>query len=84
MSTVAPTGTPLTDVEPRKSSEDLLGLESLLRPEEREWRDRARTFVEERVLPVVDEDFGRQHFRRELVEEMGSLGMLGMLLDGYG
>lgn len=84
MTTVAPAGTTLTDVEPRKSPEDLLGLESLLRPEERQWRDRTRTFVEERVLPVVDEDFERQHFRRELVEEMGSLGMLGMHLNGYG
>ncbi len=84
MTTVVPTGTTLTELEPKQSAEDLLGLESLLRPEEREWRDRTRTFVQERVLPVVDDDFERQHFRRELVEEMGALGMLGMHLEGYG
>jgi len=84
MTTVVPTVTTLTELEPKQSAEDLLGLESLLRPEEREWRDRTRTFVQERVLPVIDDDFERQHFRRELVEEMGALGMLGMHLDGYG
>jgi glutaryl-CoA dehydrogenase len=79
-----PTGTTLTDVENRQSPEDLLGLESLLRPEERAWRDRTRRFVQERIVPVVDEDFEQRHFRRELVEEMGALGLLGMHLKGYG
>jgi glutaryl-CoA dehydrogenase len=79
-----PTGTTLSDVEPRQSPEDLLGLESLLRPEERTWRDRTRAFVQERIVPVVDEDFERRHFRRELVQEMGALGLLGMHLKGYG
>jgi glutaryl-CoA dehydrogenase len=79
-----PTGTTLSDVESRQSPEDLLGLESLLRPEERTWRDRTRAFVQERIMPVVDEDFERGHFRRELVQEMGALGLLGMHLKGYG
>jgi glutaryl-CoA dehydrogenase len=79
-----PTGTTLSDVENRPSPEDLLGLERLLRPEERTWRDRTRTFVQERIVPVVDEDFEQRHFRRELVEEMGALGLLGMHLKGYG
>ena len=84
MTTVAPTGTTLTEDEPRQSPEDLLGLESLLRPDELEWRERTRSFVRERVLPVIDDDFERKHFRRELVQEMGSLGLLGMHLKGYG
>lgn len=84
MRTIVPTGTTLTDVEPRQSPEDLLGLESLLQPEEIEWRDRTRAFVQERIVPVVDEDFDRLRFRGELVEEMGKLGLLGMHIKGYG
>ncbi len=84
MTTVVPTGTELTEAEPGRSPEDLMGLDGLLGPEERAWRDGTRTWVQERVLPVIEDDFERRHFRRELVEEMGSLGVLGMHLSGYG
>ena len=84
MTTVVPTGTELTEAVPARSPEDLMALDSLLRPEERQWRDRTRAWVQERVLPVIEDDFDRKYFRRELVEEMGSLGVLGMHLSGYG
>ena len=59
-------------------------LDELLTDEERRWRQRARAFAADRILPVIDEDFEAAHFRRELVPELGAAGFLGMQLDGYG
>ena len=59
-------------------------LDALLTDEELEWRDRARRFAQERILPVIDADFEAEHFRHELVRELGELGFLGMHLTGYG
>ena len=59
-------------------------LDALLSDEEREWRDRARRFAQERILPVIEQDFEDKHFRKELVREAGELGFLGMHLAGYG
>jgi len=59
-------------------------LDALLTPEERDWQQRARTFAQERILPVIEEDFENAHFRRELIAELGAAGFLGMHLTGYG
>jgi glutaryl-CoA dehydrogenase len=59
-------------------------LDALLTDEEREWQRRARRFTQERLLPVIEEDFEAEHFRREFVRELGELGFLGMHLKGYG
>lgn len=67
-----------------KSAEDLLGLDALITPEEREWQLKARTFATERILPTIDGDFEAREFRKDLVTELGALGVLGMSLDGYG
>ena len=61
-----------------------LDIDDLLTDEELHWRDLTRTFVRERVTPVVDADFEDKHFRREFVAELGGLGVLGMHLKGYG
>ncbi|EPR76688.1 Glutaryl-CoA dehydrogenase [Leifsonia rubra CMS 76R] len=65
-------------------SETLLGLDSLLSEEERRWQTKARTFASERVSPTIEKDFEDAVFRREFVAELGTLGMLGMHLTGYG
>jgi glutaryl-CoA dehydrogenase len=59
-------------------------LDALLTDEEREWQQRARRFTQERILPVIEEDFEAEHFRHEFVRELGGLGFLGMHLEGYG
>ncbi|MHA6667270.1 acyl-CoA dehydrogenase family protein [Homoserinimonas sp. A447] len=59
-------------------------LEGLLSAEEREWQQRARDFAMRRIQPTIDEDFENKHFRRELVAELGELGLLGMHINGYG
>lgn len=58
--------------------------DALLTDEEREWQQHARRFAQERIMPVIEEDFEQKHFRRELVREIGELGFLGMHLTGYG
>ncbi len=63
---------------------DLLRVADLLLPEEKRWRDLVRTFAQDRILPTAEADFEDRHFRRELVAELGKLGVLGMHLHGYG
>ena len=64
--------------------DQVFDLDALLTAEEREWQQKARAFAQERIAPVIEDDFERQHFRREFVRELGDLGFLGMHLDGYG
>jgi glutaryl-CoA dehydrogenase len=63
---------------------DFLGLDALLDDEERLMRDTVRRFVADKVLPNVGDWFEAGFFPRELGREMGSMGLLGMHLDGYG
>jgi glutaryl-CoA dehydrogenase len=67
-------------VDPR----DFLDIDSLLDPQERLIRDTVRQFVRDRILPDVADWFEEGRFPKELSTEMGSLGLLGMHLDGYG
>ncbi|MCV2489049.1 acyl-CoA dehydrogenase family protein [Geodermatophilus sp. YIM 151500] len=63
---------------------DYLDLDSLLSADELELRARVRSFVDERIRPDVARWYEAAHFPRELVKEMGALGLLGMHLRGYG
>lgn len=65
-------------------SRDFMGLDALLTSEEIEVREKVRGFVEERIKPNIKEWFEGGIFPREIVPEMGSLGVLGMHLEGYG
>ena len=63
---------------------DFLAIDALLDEEERVIRDTVRTFVRERVLPEVGDWFEQGILPRELIAELGRLGLFGMHLDGYG
>jgi glutaryl-CoA dehydrogenase len=64
---------------------DLLDLDDDLADEDRLLRDTIRKFADDRLRPNI-----RQWFEdgtlpaRELAQEFGALGVLGMHLDGYG
>ena len=63
----------------------LFELDSLLSDEEIEIRSTVRKFVTERIRPHVPEWFEAATIpARELAEELGGLGVLGMHLEGYG
>ena len=69
---------------PADNPHDFLALDGLLDDDERAIADAVRRFVAERVLPEIGDWFDRGEFPRELVKEMGAMGLLGMHLDGYG
>jgi glutaryl-CoA dehydrogenase len=63
---------------------DFLNIDSLISSEERLVRDTVRQFVREKVTPFAGEWFEQGTFPRELIREMGELGLFGMHLEGYG
>jgi glutaryl-CoA dehydrogenase len=63
---------------------DFLNIDAHLSDEERRVRAEVRVFVEERIRPKIKDWWERAHFPRELIPEMGALGVLGMHLKGYG
>ena len=63
---------------------DFLDLGASLSADERLIRDTVRSFVAERVLPHVAGWFDEGRFPLEMIPELGSLGLLGMHLEGYG
>jgi glutaryl-CoA dehydrogenase len=75
-------GVPLrpSPVDPK----DVLGIDGLYDGEEVMLRDTVRRFVRERVLPGIMGWYEEGTFPAELAREMGSLGLLGMHLEGYG
>jgi glutaryl-CoA dehydrogenase len=69
---------------PRTDPIDFLQIEALLTDDERMMRDTVRRFVHDRVLPDIAKWFEAGEFPREIVTELGALGLLGMQLTGYG
>jgi glutaryl-CoA dehydrogenase len=66
------------------ASAALLDFDSLLSDEERAIGATVRDFVRKRVSPNIGQWFENEISPRELAGEMGSLGLLGMHIDGYG
>ncbi len=64
--------------------DDPLLLEEQLTSEERMVRDSARQYCQERLLPRVLEAHRHERFDRDIMSEMGELGLLGSTIDGYG
>ena len=62
----------------------LLNIDDQLSPEERLIRDTVRAFCADRVLPHIADWFEAGTLPREIVPELGKLGVLGMHLTGYG
>lgn len=65
---------------------DLAGIDDVLTEEEKAIRGAVRHLCDEHVDPFVAQWFesGQMPQIRELAKEMGSLGLLGMHLEGYG
>jgi glutaryl-CoA dehydrogenase len=64
--------------------EDPLRLDDLLAEEERMVRDATRAYARDRLFPRVLEANRHEIFDREIMREMGALGLLGMTIQGYG
>jgi glutaryl-CoA dehydrogenase len=62
---------------------DFLDIDQLLSDEERLIRDTVRSFVADKVVPYVGDWFEQARIPRELMPQLGKLGLLGMHLEGY-
>jgi glutaryl-CoA dehydrogenase len=63
---------------------DYLGIDRLFSEEELLIRQTARQFVDDRVLPIIEEHNRQGTFPTELVSGLAELGFFGANLKGYG
>jgi len=63
---------------------DFLHLDSYFSEDELLVRRTARDFVEDNLVPIIEECFRTERFPRQLVPVMGELGFFGANLEGYG
>ena len=66
------------------SWEDPLLLDELLTDEERMIMNTAREYAQNKLLPRVIKAYQSENFDRTIMKEMGELGLLGPMLEGYG
>ncbi|HEY0901539.1 MAG TPA: acyl-CoA dehydrogenase [Micavibrio sp.] len=64
--------------------QDPLLLDELLTDEERMIRDSAREYCQTKLMPRVLEANRHEIFDPAIMREMGEMGLLGAMLDGYG
>jgi glutaryl-CoA dehydrogenase len=64
--------------------DDPLQLDAQLTEEERMVREAAHAYCQDKLQPRVLSAFREERFDREILSEMGELGMLGASLEGYG
>lgn len=63
---------------------DFYDLDGLLNTEQMLVRDTVRQFVQDEVLPIINEHFREGTYPVGLIPEMAKLGLLGANIDGYG
>src|SRR5213082_2995089 len=63
---------------------DFINFDSLLNEDERLVRDNTRKFIEENLIPIIEECNREGRFPRELIKPFGELGFFGASLKGYG
>jgi glutaryl-CoA dehydrogenase len=63
---------------------DFLHLDASLSEDELLVRRSTREFVDDNVIPIIEECFREGRFPRELVPLMGEMGFYGANLEGYG
>lgn len=69
--------------KPHFNWEDPFDLDGMLTEEERMVRDSARDYCQEKLMPRVLEAHRHENFDREIMTEMGALGLLGATIEGY-
>lgn len=63
---------------------DFIQFDSLLSEDELLVRTNTRAFIEDNLIPIIEQCNRDGRFPRELVGPMGQLGFFGATLDGYG
>ena len=62
---------------------DFLHLDSSFNEDELLVRRTARDFVEDNLIPIIEDCFREGRFPRELVPQMGEMGFFGATIEGY-
>ena len=70
--------------QPLAHWDDILLLDRQLTDEERMIRDTAQEYCQSKLMPRVLEANRHEVFDRDIMREMGELGLLGSTIDGYG
>jgi glutaryl-CoA dehydrogenase len=70
-----------TSSAPSFNWEDPLGLESQLTEEERMIRDSVRAYAQDKLMPRILLSFREERFDRNIINEAGELGLLGVMTD---
>ncbi|XP_074603089.1 glutaryl-CoA dehydrogenase, mitochondrial [Brevipalpus obovatus] len=63
---------------------DPFHLEDCLTEEEKLMRDQFRQYCQEKLMPRVTMAYRNEHFDPKIMKEMGSMGILGATINGYG
>jgi len=63
---------------------DFIEFDSLLSDDERLVRDNTRKFIEENLIPIIEQCNREGRFPKELVKPFAELGFFGASLKGYG
>jgi glutaryl-CoA dehydrogenase len=63
---------------------DFAEIESLFSPEQKQVQALVRNFVQKEVEPLIQEAYRKEEFPISIISKMGSLGLLGSFLSGYG
>jgi glutaryl-CoA dehydrogenase len=63
---------------------DLYNIDAQLTEDERAVRDLVRSWVDERIIPIIEQHCRAGTFPMHLVPEIGEMGLLGANIEGYG
>ena len=63
---------------------DFYQIDDLLTDDERQIRDRVRSFCDKQVLPIINDYWERAEFPFELVPRLAELNLAGGTIEGYG
>ena len=77
---------PVDSVKPAKAQldpMDLFDVRSELSDEERMVQSSVARFVDDKVIPVIQDAFEQHYFPKDLVTQIADLGLLGSSIDGY-
>jgi len=69
---------------PKFNYEDAFDMASQLSDEEKMIQSVARSYAQEKLMPRVVEANRKEIFHREIMNELGQLGLLGSTIEGYG
>ncbi|MGP5549219.1 acyl-CoA dehydrogenase [Psychrobacter namhaensis] len=73
-----------TSTNPRFNWEDPFLLRNQLTDEERMVTDSAQQFFQKELMPGIINANRNEHFDRNIMRQMGEMGLLGVTIDGYG